>query len=31
MGGAEWEVLNLFDSEAAVRVSGTAETVDYFR
>ena len=25
-----WEVLNRFDSEAAARVSGAAETVDYF-
>ena len=25
-----WEVLMWFDSEAAVRVSGAAETVDYF-
>ena len=25
-----WEVLMLVDSEAAVRVSGVAETVDYF-
>ena len=25
-----WEVLYVFDSEAAVRVSGAAETVDYF-
>ena len=25
-----WEVLMLFDSEAAARVSGAAETVDYF-
>ena len=25
-----WEVLMLVDSEAAVRVSGAAETVDYF-
>ena len=25
-----WEVLNRFDSEAAARVSGVAETVDYF-
>ena len=25
-----WEVLNLFDSEAVVRVSGAAATVDYF-
>ena len=26
----EWEVLNRFDSEEAARVSGEAETVDYF-
>ena len=26
----KWEVLNWFDSEAAARVSGLAETVDYF-
>ena len=26
-----WEVLMLVDSEAAARVSGAAETVDYFR
>ena len=26
-----WEVLMWFDSEVAVRVSGVAETVDYFR
>ena len=26
----EWEVLMWFDSEAAARVSGAAETVDYF-
>ena len=26
-----WEVLMLVDSEAVVRVSGAAETVDYFR
>ena len=26
----EWEVLMLVDSEAAARVSGAAETVDYF-
>ena len=25
-----WEVLMWFDSEAAARVSGAAETVDYF-
>ena len=25
-----WEVLMLVDSEAAARVSGAAETVDYF-
>ena len=25
-----WEVLNRFDSEAAARASGAAETVDYF-
>ena len=25
-----WEVLNRFDNEAAARVSGAAETVDYF-
>ena len=25
-----WEVLNRFDSEGAARVSGAAETVDYF-
>ena len=25
-----WEVLNWFDSKAAARVSGVAETVDYF-
>ena len=25
-----WEVLMLVDSEVAVRVSGAAETVDYF-
>ena len=25
-----WEVLTLVDSEAAARVSGAAETVDYF-
>ena len=25
-----WEVLKRFDSEVAVRVSGAAETVDYF-
>ena len=25
-----WEVLYLFDREAAARVSGAAETVDYF-
>ena len=25
-----WEVLMLVDSEAAARVSGVAETVDYF-
>ena len=29
MGGT-WEVLMLVDSEAAARVSGVAETVDYF-
>ena len=27
----DWEVLMLVDSEAAARVSGAAETVDYFR
>ena len=27
--GLWWEVLNWFDSEAAVRASGAAETVDY--
>ena len=26
----DWEVLMWFDSEAAARVSGVAETVDYF-
>ena len=26
-----WEVLMLVDSEAAARVSGAAETIDYFR
>ena len=26
----QWEVLMWFDSEAAARVSGAAETVDYF-
>ena len=25
-----WEVLKVFDSEAAAQVSGVAETVDYF-
>ena len=25
-----WEVLKVFDSEAAVWVSGKAETIDYF-
>ena len=25
-----WEVLMLVDSEAAARVSGAAETIDYF-
>ena len=29
-GGYMWEVLMWFDSEAAARVSGVAETVDYF-
>ena len=27
---APWEVLKVFDSEAMARVSGAAETVDYF-
>ena len=31
MNKTEWEVLMLVDSEAAARVSGAAETVDYFR
>ena len=29
-GVVTWEVLMLVDSEAAARVSGAAETVDYF-
>ena len=29
-GRPGWEVLNWFESEAAARVSGAAETVDYF-
>ena len=29
--GTPWEVLMWVDSEAAARVSGAAETVDYFR
>ena len=28
--GVLWKVLMLVDSEVAVRVSGAAETVDYF-
>ena len=27
---ANWEVLMLVDNEAAARVSGAAETIDYF-
>ena len=27
----QWEVLMLVDSEAVARVSGAAETIDYFR
>ena len=30
INGSIWEVLMLVDSEAVARVSGAAETVDYF-